>query len=332
MTINSLSSYVFLCFLLCFGTIAFAQLEQYQWKTVETIGSPDGRHENAFVKFDNKFYLIGGRGINHINVYNPKTNEWKTKGKTPIEMHHFQAVVHKNVIYVVGGMTGRYPKEQPLTNIWKYYPKKDMWKKGVEIPRDRRRGGAGTVIYNNKIYLVGGIKFGHTSGTTNFFDCFDITTQKWETLTDAPHIRDHFSAITVKDKLYCIGGRNTSVHYRDSFSAFFKAIVAEVDYYDFKTNNWYTMRNPLPIPTAAGAVIYLKNKLIYFGGESNQKLAHNQTQCLDLESYTWKTHSPMIMGRHGTGAILHQDAIYIAAGSEKRGGGKLTSMEVFKKE
>lgn len=332
MRYTRVSWFVIFCLSMACGNNSFGQIEHYSWKTVETEGLPDGRHENAFVAFKGKFYLIGGRGIKPVNVYDPKKNIWESKGKIPIEIHHFQAVAHGDVIYVVGGMTGRYPKEQPLANIWKYYPKKDKWEMGSEIPKDRRRGGAGAIVYKDKIYLVGGIKFGHTSGTTNFFDCFDIRTQKWQILTDAPHIRDHFSAITVNNKLYCIGGRNTSVHYIDSFGAFFKATVAEVDYFDFETDNWHTMKNPLPIPTAAGSVIYLKNKLLYFGGESNQKLAHHQTQSLDLETGTWKFVSPMVVGRHGTGAILYKGAIYIAAGSEKRGGGKLTSMEVFSKQ
>jgi hypothetical protein len=60
---------------------------------------------------------------------------------------------------------------------------------------------------------------GHTSGTTNMFDSYDLKTGKWKDLIDAPHIRDHFPAIVAKDKMYCIGGRNTSVHYPNDFGA-----------------------------------------------------------------------------------------------------------------
>ena len=321
--------FVTFCLIMIYSSHSFGQIEQYRWKTKMTHGAPDGRHENAFVEFNGKFYLIGGRGVNPVNVYHPKTNRWKKKSKIPMEIHHFQAVVHGDIIYIVGGMTGRYPKEKPLEHVWMYNPKADVWEKGAAIPKNRQRGGAGAAVYNDKIYLAGGIKLGHTSGTTNYFDCFDPKTNTWETLTDAPHIRDHYSAIVHDNKLYCIGGRNTSVHYPKNFGAFFGATVPHIDYYDFKLQKWFTMKNPLPGPTAAGSVVKLNNDLIYFGGESNQKLAHNQTQCLDLETGNWKLVSPMVVGRHGTGAILYKDAIYIAAGSEKRGGGKLTSMEVF---
>ncbi len=301
----------------------------YNWSKLDAIGSPMGRHENAFVLFDNKFYLIGGRKVNTVDVFDPKTKQWENKNKTPFEMHHFQAVVHKDVIYVVGAMTGRYPTEKPLENIWKYYPATDKWEKGAEIPIARRRGSGAAVLFNDKIYFAGGIKYGHTSGTTNYFDSYDLNTGEWAQLTDAPHIRDHFAGIIVDNKLYCIGGRNTSVHYPDNFGAFFNATEAAVDYYDFIENKWFTLKNPLPVPTAAGNVIAINNKVLYFGGEASQALAHNQTQCLDLSTGLWSQLPAMVTGRHGTAAILYRNKVYVSAGSPKKGGGELICVEVF---
>jgi len=328
----------YLCFLVlvvCFQN-CFSQtvdLINYQWKLIEATGdSVTGRHENSFVECKGKFYLIGGRGVNPVNVFDPVTNMWKQKSKSPLQIHHFQAVVYNDAIYLVGAMSGVYPTEPPLDNIWIYYPEKDLWEKGPEIPENRRRGGAGAVLYNDKIYLVCGIKIGHTSGTNNYFDSYDLKTGKWEKLTDAPHIRDHFPAIVVDDKLYCIGGRNTSVHYPNNFGAFFSATENIVDYYDFKEEKWYSLKEPIPYPTAAGGLVHIDGKLIYMGGEGNQKLAFNQTQCLDLQSGTWSQLSSLNIGRHGSGAIIWQNKIYIAAGSPKKGGGNMTSIEVFEEK
>lgn len=246
-----------------------------------------------------------------------------------MEIHHFQAVVYGNAIYLAGAMTGGYPKEKPLENIWIYYPETDQWVKGVEIPEARRRGGAGAVVYNDKIYLAGGIKFGHTSGTTNYFDSYDLKTGQWEMHTDAPHIRDHFPAIVSDDKLYCIGGRNTSVHHPDNFTAFFSATIPEIDYYDFKEAKWYTLKEPLPVPTAAGGIVKKDNCLIYMGGEGVQSQAYNETQCLDLSTGKWSQLAPMHTGRHGSGAILYNNIIYVAAGSPNKGGGNLPTIDKF---
>ena len=242
--------------------------------------------------------MLGGRGINPVNVFNPETNTWETKGKSPMEIHHFQAVVYHEAIYLMGAMTGKYPTEVPLENIWIYYPEKDSWEKGDEIPKQRRRGGAGAVVYNDKIYMVGGIDYGHTSGTTNYFDSYDLKNGEWKILTKAPHIRDHFPAIVVDNKLYCVGGRNTSVHYPDNFGAFFAATIPEVDVYDFKKETWATLKEKLPYPSAAGGLVQIDNKLIYMGGECSWANASFQTQALNLETGKWEQLASLVCGRH----------------------------------
>lgn len=99
-----------------------------------------------------------------------------------MEIHHFQGIVYGDAIYLVGAMQGKYPKETPLDNIWIYYPEKDLWEKGPEIPVERRRGGAGSVLYKGKIYMAGGIEYGHTSGTNNYFDSYNLKIGEWEIL------------------------------------------------------------------------------------------------------------------------------------------------------
>ncbi len=304
-------------------------LDQYRWTSIKASGEVTGRHENAFVKFNDKFYLLGGRKINPVNVFDPKTNTWETKKKTPFEFHHFQPVVYKDAIYIVGAMTGGYPKERPLENIWIYYPIKDSWEKGPEIPKAIRRGGAGAVLYKDKIYLVCGIEFGHTSGTNNNFDSYDLKTGEWERLTKAPNIRDHFSAIIVNEKLYCIGGRNTSIHYDGNFEGFFSATMPYVDVYDFSTQKWQTLKATLPVPTAAGGVVNIEDKILYIGGEGSQSQAYNNTQCLDVNSGKWEQLAPLNIGRHGSSAIRYNNDIYMAAGSQYKGGGNMGSIEVF---
>ena len=320
---------IFLLFVASTVSAVAQPLTDYRWTTIDTKGSPTGRHENSFVEYKGKFYLLGGRGINPVDVYDPKTNTWEAKSKSPMQIHHFQAVVYKDAIYMIGAMTGGYPKEPALENIWIYYPEKDKWEKGPEIPKDRRRGGAGTVIYKDKIYMACGIKIGHFSGTNNYFDSYDLKTGEWKVLTDAPHIRDHVPAVVMGDKLWVIGGRNTSVHYQENFGAFFDMVEPHVDYYDFKKEQWFTLKNELPQGTAAGSLVTLNGKIMYIGGEGPQAQAYNLTQCLDTASGKWSQLATLNTGRHGSGAVVYDNKVYIVAGSPVKGGGELKSMEVF---
>lgn len=300
------------------------------WTTLKCQGEPDGRHETTFVECQGKFYLIGGRESNHIDCFDPKNSSWaKMKAVSPL-IHHFQPVLWKNKIYMVGAMTGNYPEEPPMSRIQIYDPKKDLWTEGGEIPKDRQRGSAGTVLYHGKIYMACGITLGHTSGTNNWFDVYDPASDTWKVLPDAPHKRDHFHAVVLENKMYCMGGRNSSYHEPDNFGAFFGAVVPEIDCYDFKTETWTTLEAELPVGSAAAGVAVLDGKIIYFGGETaTPGPALNRTWAFDPQDGTWTELAGMNLGRHGSQAIVYKNKVYVAAGSPVRGGGRTQSLEVF---
>lgn len=301
-----------------------------KWTLLKTNGNPDGRHETSFVESGGMFYLIGGRESRAIDRFDPETNTWtKMKATSPL-IHHYQPVIWDNKIYMVGAMTGNYPDEPPMPKVQIYDPNADIWTEGGEIPLDRQRGGSGTVVYEGRIYIACGITLGHTSGTNSWFDEYDPATDTWKELADAPHIRDHFHAVVLNDKLYCIGGRNSSYHEPDNFAAFFGAVVEEIDCYDFKKGKWSTLDTKLPIGTAAAGVAVLDGNILYFGGETATKgPVMGKTWLLDPIAETWSEMADMNQGRHGSQAIVYQGAVYIAAGSPKRGGGNTDTIEKF---
>lgn len=303
---------------------------QAGWLTLEAKGEPTARHENGMVAHQGKVFVVGGRGVKAVDVYDPATNQWQKNKTTPFEMHHITPVSIDDKILVVTGLTGGYPKEQPLTHVWAYAPKLDKWEKGFEIPQSRRRGGAGVTVHQGKVYIVGGIKLGHTSGTTHMVDVYDPKNNSWTSLTDAPHIRDHSNTLVLDGKLIAFGGRNSSYHEPKDFGAFFKQVNDKVDVYDFETQEWRTLRVRLPIPTAgAGAIVY-NNRLYYVGGEHAPKLANNRMLSFNLTDQVFKEEKSLNRGRHGTNAVLIDNKMYIAMGSGNKGGSpELNSIEVF---
>lgn len=300
-----------------------------RWTTLNCTGSPTGRHETAFVDVEGKFYLIGGRESLKIDQFDPETLVWKKMNVMTPLIHHFQPVILDQKVYMLGAMTGNYPTETALPRIQIYDPKKDLWTEGATIPEARSRGSAGTAIYNGKIYLAGGIINGHTSGTVAWFDEYDPATDTWRSLQDAPHIRDHFFAIVVEDKFFCIGGRNTS-HHEPTFDAFFGAVNLEIDCYDFKKGTWSTLgpQANLPVGSAAAGTVYLAGRIIYFGGETARD-ALNATRAFDPRAETWADLAALQQGRHGTQAVVFENRIYVASGSPNRGGGHVESIEMF---
>ena len=63
----------------CFN--AFAQFDKFTWKIVTTTGTYTPREECDFVAVDNKFYLLGGRGVNEVNIFDPKKKHMDERSK-----------------------------------------------------------------------------------------------------------------------------------------------------------------------------------------------------------------------------------------------------------
>jgi N-acetylneuraminic acid mutarotase len=321
------SSLLFLL-ILTFKDVSYAQLPSHphpgEWNLVETSNNPIQRHENGAVAYGGKVYLIGGRGNNPVNIYDPQSNSWTSVSGAGLEMHHFQAVVYNDKIYVMGAFNGGWGNEVPIPNVWIFDPKTNEWTQGPEIPSDRRRASAGVVVYNNKIYMVSGIINGHFSGHVPWLDEFDPNTGNWKKLADAPRARDHFHAAVHNGKIYAIGGRNSHEH--DVFGD----TRPEIDVYDINSGNWSTLDKTLPTPRAGNTAIVLDNDLLVIGGESmTQDNAHSETEALNLSDYSWTKMADMKIGRHGTQAVMIGNKIFMPSGSTQRGAAETPTLEVF---
>ena len=101
------------------------------WQAVETSKTFSARHEAGFIGFEDKGYLIGGRGIKAVDEFNPNLLTWRPLKKSPIELHHFQATVWQNKIVIAGALTGAYPTETPVENIYYFYPNENRWGKAL---------------------------------------------------------------------------------------------------------------------------------------------------------------------------------------------------------
>lgn len=315
---------------------------------VKTTNTVNSRSECGLAAANGKLYLMGGGGNSAlpVEIFDPATATW-TKGATaPSIMHHFQPVTLGDKIYVLEAFVdNNYPNQTTAANVFCYDTKADKWQKLAGLPSERRRAGAGAAIYNGKLYLAGGIQNGHASGTTNMFDAYDPATDKWTALPNAPHIRDHSMAAVLNDKLYAIGGRNTSIH-EPEFGAFYSKVVLDVDVYDFKTGQWSTLDAKLPKGTGGGSALVGGPFLFYIGGEratdTEANAPRKDVYYIDPRSdKAFTKTSDLNLARNGPGGAVVVTVngnktkydIYIAGGAGNNGIGlekfNVTTDEVF---
>lgn len=310
--------------LLCLA--AFDAKAENTWVAVSSSdgSAAEARHESAFTAVGDQLLLAGGRGIKAVDIFDPLLGRWQQGAKPPIEVHHFQAIDYEGELWVVGAFTGGYPDETPLPHVLIYDPDEDRWRQGPEIPEDRRRGSAGAVLVDGAIYVAGGAQEGHRGGHVAWLDRLDPESGAWTRLADAPRARDHAALVTLDGKLVFAGGRRSMAPHNT-----FGAVVPEVDVYDIARDRWTTLAEPLPTPRAGNAAVAFDGSVLVIGGESGASAAaHAEVERLDPETGTWHSEPSLLQARHGTGATVFDDSVWIAAGSGARGGApELSSME-----
>lgn len=316
-----------LLLILLMSQLFYAQEKIDRWETVFCDGEPVARHEATFLGIDNHFYLLGGRRIQPVSIYNVDKNTWTQGSKPPIELHHFQGFSYKGNAYVAGAFTGGFPYEKPVSAVYKYDVNADSWSVDFNMPEGRERGACGAVVYNDKLYVVGGLTNGHWDGHVTWFDVYDFKTKKWTELPDMPRYRDHFNAVIVHDKLYLAAGRISS----GKTDEYFELTENKIDVFDFKSGAWTTLETTLPTERAGNAAIGVQDELIIAGGESSAQVkAHNEVEALNVLTGQWKSYPALNNGRHGTQLIKYKGSLYIASGCGNRGGNpELTSLEKY---
>ena len=322
---KQISSFLLFACLSLGGISLFAQ----EWAIVEASGEVEARRDNGFMSCKGKFYLIGGRGLHPVNIFDPSNGTWSQGAYPPVEMHHFQAIRIEDEIWVLGAFTGRYPDEEPLEHIYIYNTETDQWRKGDPIPEDRQRGSAGVAVYRERIYLICGVTDLYDPEITSWIDRYDPKTGKWKKLADAPRNRGHFHAGISDGKIYAAGGSSPSGSGLDNSGI----LVTEVDVYDIASGKWTSLpeEQNLPTPRAACSTVNIMDHIVVIGGESpDQEEAFRQVEAYDTERGAWEQWDSLENGRGGTQAFMCVGAVFVTAGSsDYKGSLASTSLEMF---
>ena len=299
-----------------------------EWSFRGAMEGDMARVDNGFMSVKGVFYLLGGRGIQPVGIYNPDTDSWNQGAPPPVEMHHFQAARLGEELWVLGAMTGSYPDVRPLEHIYVYNTAEDSWRRDAPIPQDRLRGAAGVAVYRACLYLVGGTRDPHTGKRTAWVDRYDTRTGKWKKLADAPRSRDYFNAGICDGKIYAVGGMTGSSGSQPG------VLVPQVDVYDIESGRWNTLPEVqnLPTPRAGNATVMILDNILVIGGHRpDQYESLPVVEAYDVHTGQWIPWAPLGQGRSHTQAVMCAGHVYIASGrgtaKNSRGLKSLESLE-----
>jgi len=310
MKLKSLLSGLIIGLIIC-SSNGFAEADKWTQKA----DMPTERGYFATSEVDGKIYAIGGmKNENSIGVvlqtteeYDPILDKWVRKDEMPTERAYLSTAVLNGKIYAIGGV--RFGLT-PLSKVEEYDPKKDLWTKkdDIIIPRFC----FASAVVEDRIYVIGGATAHRVEGnfgiieSTSSVEEYDPVTNRWTEKADMPTARYDFAVGVVKDKIYCIGGRDGGKAIDD--------ILSIVEEYDPSLDKW-TQKADMPTPRFFMSASVANDKIYVIGGHSGLSIVEEY----DPETDKWTRKADMMIGRGGNSSCSVNGKIYAIGGYNHSG-------------
>jgi N-acetylneuraminic acid mutarotase len=290
-------------------------------------GLPVGpAQEMAAVAVDGKIYVIGGFLAgelgNVVQVFDTEACTWSMGPNLPKDIHHLNATVVGDTIYVVGAMQGG--PYTPLGDTWSWNPATEAgWTVHTPMPAGTERGSSVVGVIDGKIYVVGGLRYTGAIMGMSMTDVsiYDPIADAWTAGPPLPVPRDHGCGGVVGGKLYVTGGRVLN-----------PGTPSEL-VFELTPGVGWTPRASMPTGRAGSACGVIGDRIIVAGGEGNpapgSRGVFPQVEAYDPRQDTWATLAPMPTPRHGMAGTAWDGRLYTLGGGDQQGAGAVSIQEVL---
>jgi N-acetylneuraminic acid mutarotase len=274
------------------------------------------RQELPAVELGGQIYAIGGfdalsRTVATVEAFDPQQNRWRRVADVPQPMNHANAAAVLGKIYVVGYLDAGF---RGVGRVFEYDPASDLWTERTPMPAGTERGASGTAVVDGRIYVVGGSRGRAVADASVYSPVSD----SWTVLPPLPTARDHLAAAAIGRVVYAASGRNGPN-------------TAALEAFNTETRVW-TPRAPIPTARGGIAAAAFEGRLYVFGGEGNAAEpsgVFSQTEVYDPATDRWEALAPMRTPRHGIGAAVLGERIYVPGGATRQGFGAVAAHEAF---
>jgi N-acetylneuraminic acid mutarotase len=286
-----------------------------------------GRYGLAAAAINDAIYIIGGSSsggfVGKVEKYNvkDKTVVSLTNKLLPRRYHTAQSFEEK--IYIIGGVVAGPRFSQIMTTrLERYDPKTNEVKKLAPLPTPR--GKPASVIYNGKIYVIGGsiIKdvvqidkkyFDERAYYyfTGIVEIYDIAANKWTSGSNKP-TPSECDAVLYNGKIYAIGGYNGLP--QNTFEV-----------YDLAADRWEKLPD-LPFTISAHHAAVLNDKIYTFGDYYDL----NRVCQYDFGTGQWSILNTNFERSRHNAVVACGDAIYIIGGNVALSDSWLNDIQIFR--
>jgi N-acetylneuraminic acid mutarotase len=292
-----------------------------RWTSAPAIGSGP-LQETAAVSLGGRIYVLGGLSSpmlfsNKVWVYDIASQTWSTAPDLPLQVHHANAAVVGNTIYVAGALVGA--AFTAIGEVWSYDPAVDAgWVARGTMPAGSERGASIAGVVGSTIYLAGGLR----GNAVTDLSSYDTASGTWDTtLPPLPEPRDHACGGAIEGKFYVVGGRSGAI----------ASLSPKV--FEYAPGGAWAEKAPMLTARAGMACGVIGGRLYAAGGEGNAAAPSGvfaQTEAFDPISNRWESLDPMPNPRHGMGAAVHDGALYVPGGASKQAFGAVDTHELFR--
>jgi non-specific serine/threonine protein kinase len=252
--------------------------------------------------------------ISEFFRFDPAAGTYESLPDVPQRLDHAAFVAYKDAIYVIGG----YADTRPLADVWRYSVGTGEW--NALAPMRIARGSPAAAMVGDKIYVAGGSRDeqGARTGALSSVEVYDISTGNWSAAPEMPTPRHHHGAAVLDGRLVVVGGRND-----DDLS------LDVVEQFDPASGRW-TRLPSLPAGAGGVSVVTTGGRIVAIGGGDDEEAwVTPATWALDPAGDEWRRLADLNVARHGHGAAVVGQDVYVFAGAPCPGYGRTDAVELL---
>lgn len=267
--------------------------------------------------------------IADVGAYDVSSNTWRIVSPMPVPLNHANSATVNGKIYVLGGLLNG-TSWYATPRCFMYDPAIDTWIELPPMPNDQARGSSAMGVYNDKIYLAGGMRAliltpDGLQDSVATVTVYDPSCGNWTTLPDIPAPRDHVGGAVIGNKMYVVGGRDHGqLNVRNTTWA--------LDL-DAPESGWDQTLAEMPTARGGLGAGVVGDKIYTFGGEGDPNTptqVYPQVEAYDTLHNVWTKLPDMPLPRHGTFAASIDNGIYIPGGGVTISAAATDHFDVFR--